>query len=133
MKRFTCSLLCFISWCLHFMRRFWNQTFTWKNKTTNMFKYAYKWTFPGLFFRYFCLFKQLTVNMFMIKICWSDCIWTKDRCSSKRPLWQLSHNHCPQKILSLLQTFAWDNFYVSLTVSRTSSWCCLENLVFHLT
>ena len=58
-----------------------------------------KWAIPGLFFFIFCLFNtQLTVNKCSINFS-DDWIRTADLWNQKRPLYQLSHNHCPQQLL----------------------------------
>ena len=54
----------------------------------------FKWAIRGFVFLYFVFSTQLTVNKCSIKVA-DGWIRTADLWSRRRPLYQLSHNHCP--------------------------------------
>ena len=55
-----------------------------------------KWAIPGLFFFIFVFSTQLT-EYIRYKSIADDWIWTAGLWCRKQKLWQLSHNHCPNK------------------------------------
>ena len=93
-----------------------------------------QWAIPGLFFLYFRLFLvQLAWNKYWIKVA-DNWIRTVDLWYQKRPLYQLSHNHCPHNhivcpqdkdlLLTLYNSHSKDSLSLTWTVLNN-----LHNLI----
>ena len=83
-------------------------------RPTGFISFFQKWAIPGLFFLYFRLFNTVdSKQMFNINFA-DDWIRTVDLWYWKRPLYQLSHNHCP--LASFLISFRGHLFWMSFCV-----------------
>ena len=81
-----------------------------------------KWAIHGLPFFIIVFSKQMLHKKFA-----DDWNWTTDLWCKKRPLYQLSHNHCPKTVL--LRTNFWTNFLSQDSLTCISFW---ENMRPHL-
>ena len=81
-----------------------------------------KWAIHGLPFFIIVFSKQMLHKKFA-----DDWNWTTDLWCRKRPLYQLSHNHCPKTVL--LRTNFWTNFFSQDSLTCSSFW---ENMRPHL-
>ena len=95
----------------------------WGIPTVSILIRFFKWAIPGLFIFIFVFSIQLTVYNCSINFA-DDWIWTADLWYWKRPLCQLSHNHCPlyskdfQKAFFLKMGHPWPLFHLFLVFSN---------------
>ena len=119
-------------WCKHttFRPQLWTTTASLQHQNTsaNHFYSFLKWAIPGLFFFIFVFSNFDTVDskqMFNI-IFADDWIRTADLWNQKRPLYQLSHNHCPPWPCYCLNSL--DNFECNFYLQSGSVYSVLRVL-----